>query len=315
MKRGFKSWFLRALLLVGLVVFVALAWVGVEAVRGPVAPVEEHRVLDQELFSGDALPALAPESAGAASVDALEIVLRLEEGDHVVRGGAPAGAVRIDATYDTANYELSSSVEDREGRLSRYEVDFQRTTSALRSLLTSMKHDVVANELQVLLPEGVPIDLTVELRRGEFELDLSGLSIARLSIDGGMGEVDLTFDRENPIAMDSLGVRMKMGELRARGLGHADARRIDLRGRMGEFTLGFEGRPRFDSEVVVRVTMGSANLSLPEGMPFSVLDTSSTMGEVYVRRDLPQVRADPGVEPPAHLLLDLGVRMGEIGVR
>lgn len=300
------------LLQVALVLFVLVAaWVGVELARGPVEPAVEHRVLAQPLDAG----LERPPAEGVAASAALRVRLSFEEGLFVVQGGGGAGEVRVDAQYDTATYALETALEDGADGVPVYEATFRRKISMVRSLVTELRGEGFDSRVQVVLPEGVPLDLTLDLSKGEHRVDLSGLSVARLEVVGRMGEVQLAFGSPNPVAMSELALDASMGEFTIHGLGHANARSIDVNGSMGELRLGFEGALRGTSDVAVHVRMGSAELIVPEGHPLEFAHESNFMGELSVRRRVVEDHGDPGLAAEPRLRLDLSVSLGELSVR
>ena len=334
MKRRTKLvlWALLGLPLLAVVLLLAVA-----LILGPVEPVPESEVFEvasAELRSlagpPDAVPSdtgspdtgrsdtsqLGPwrgdeVNPGSMNPPALHVSLTLEEGQFDVLPGEPGGPIRVDAQYDAGSFLLTHESATGPDGTRHFNLEFRRTAWMLRGLL-SPQTIKLESRIRVFLPPDVPMNLVLRLSKGQHDVDLSGLAVRSLLFKTGMGQTNLTFDQPNPVSMELCWIRAGQGQLKARGLGHANARVLDFRGSMGESTLDFGGSPLGETFAKVRMSMGSARIRIPAERRVEYVATESFLGTV--RR--PELRSPPADrELEGTLTLDLGVWLGEIDVR
>jgi hypothetical protein len=337
----------NVLIVIAALVLVLLAYVGIELARGPAESRPERVAL--ELPVGPApppAPALEPgprsepgdeavpgeaEETDAAEAEApgelplaaallvegppLRVRISLEEGEFRIRRGGVGGVVRVEGTYDSAVYELSQEYEPDEVEGGLLTVKLRRNISAVRSLLTALRDDSPENHLVVELPAGLPLDLSLNLSKGEHEVDLTGLAVVRLDVDARMGEFEMLVGQPNPVEMVEAVVVAKMGEFELRGLGDANLRHLSYTGSMGDHVIDFGGAARVDTSAEVSISMGSGRVRVPGDRDFEIERRSSFLAELSTYRAGP--RGGPEDPPPQEglLTLDLSVRMGELLVR
>ncbi|MFQ5599292.1 MAG: hypothetical protein ACE5G2_01920 [Candidatus Krumholzibacteriia bacterium] len=254
-------------------------------------------------------------SAGGSAAGVLEVVIDLEGGEFEIVPAAPGAPIRVEAEYDEGLYRLEPSFSSDPERGDRFGLLFERRgqLSLLRQIVYR-RHEQAEGWVRVHLPSDVPMDLSVRIRKGEAELDLSGLALRMLEVDHGMGTTQLSFDEPSPVPMDVLEIKAKMGELAASGLGHAGARRLRFAGKMGDFRLDMRGPWRTDTSAEVRITMGSALVRVPRDVRVELTNRRVVFGNLEARRDDP--RGDPELRGPGKtLLLETSVRFGEMVIR
>ena len=124
------------------------------------------------------------------------------------------------------------------------------------------------NRWDLRLTDAVPLALTVELGMSNAQLDLSGFRLTALSVEAGMAEATLRFDRPNPETLETVDISAGMAEFKALGLGHARFRRLDFEGGAGRFVLDFRGDALLPGAVAdLELGMASAEVILPAGRP------------------------------------------------
>jgi hypothetical protein len=244
----------------------------------------------------------------------LRVMISLEEGEFRIRRGGVGGVVRVEGTYDSAVYELRQEFdpEGAEGGLVR--VKLRRHISAVRALLTGLRAGEPENRLTVELPAGVPLDLSLNLSKGEHDVDLTGLAVARLDMNASIGEFEMMVGKPNPIEMSEAVIVARMGEFQMRGLGDADVRHLSYTGKMGDHLVDFGGVSRGDTTAEIQISMGSGRVNVPRNRDFEIDRRSVFLGEFTVRSS--GIELGPEDRPPDGLLtLDLSVRMGEMVLR
>lgn len=243
----------------------------------------------------------------------LRVDIHLEEGDFTIAPGPLASGLRVSGTYDEAAYGLA--VHDDGGGEIR--IDFRRKLGWLSSL-AGLKHGDhgIENHLTLALPADTPLDLRLHLRRGEANIDLSGLSLHSLEVDSAMGDFEIHLGGPNPIAMTHAELRTRMSEFRFTGLGQLRAGTLDFRAAMGDVKLDW-GVSVGSASATIELMMGEAVIRLPRDLRVEIGDKRAVMGEIVERLSPPVVETDPELAShggsPA-LKLDLRVQMGEIEV-
>lgn len=245
----------------------------------------------------------------------LRVMVSLEEGEFRIRRGGPGGVVRVDGTYDAAVYELRQQFDPDDGEGGLVRVKLRRHISAVRAFLTGLRSGEPDNRLTVELPPGVPLDLSLHLSKGEHEVDLTGLAVARLELDASMGEFELTVGQPNPVEMSEAVIVARMGEFEMRGLGDADLRHLSYTGKMGDHLIDFGGVARGDTTAEVSISMGSGRVRVPADRDFEIDRRSVFLGELTTRRGRRTAGPEDPPPPDGLLTFDLRVRMGDLLLR
>ncbi len=299
------------------ILIVLLALAALATLQGPPQSAPKKEQLEQ--------PAAAPPAA-TSSHRALHVSIHLESGEFDIVPTSLGKSIRVDADYDDALHRLEHEFVPNPAGGDRFTLrcESRSTWRHLRRAAGDLRHQAVDEtgseerlprraRVRVELPVGVRMDLDLDLGKGNARIDLSGLSLERLILDHAMGNTELAFTQPNPIEMERMIIRGKMGELSLTGLAHAHARALEFQGQMGDYRLDFTGEwgPRLEGSV--QVTMGSAIVDLPRDVHlehrkgrvvFGKLDTSHRSSS----RD-PELRHERTIE------LDTLVRFGNLQIR
>lgn len=109
-----------------------------------------------------------------------------------------------------------------------------------------------------------PIDLSLSTGAYDGELDLSGLSIANLSISDGASKTIVEFDQLNPIKMETLSYKTGASDVELLGLGNANVSEIYFDSGVGAYKLDFSGEMPEDISVRIQSGMSDMTLIIPE---------------------------------------------------
>jgi len=314
MKAGCQKWLIGCIA-VPCILLVLFA-ITVLVVRMQGAP--EHRMekanLEQPiaaLTSGQlAAEGLTGGAAGPAT-GTLGVRIRLTEGHFIIKPGPPGGSIRVEGDYDAGAYDLVQKADTSNPDAPTYELSFEPKYSWLRRILTEggVHVDDDQNPLTIWLPAGTPMDLDLHVAVGKSEVDLGGLSLRRASLDMRMGEHTLRVPQLNPLEMEQVTLRGRMGEMRLHDLGNLRAGVIDIWGRMGEMRIDI-GPIAKDTKINSRFMMGAVRISVPQGVrvkssssvflgesqglqedpngpdsgPLLEIQSDATMGEIRVTR-------------------------------
>ena len=259
--------------------------------------------------------AAAPAAQGSASSDATpRVEIELQDGRFEIRSGPAGTEIQVDGEYAENYYELieEQTPADASGgptttiRLRPTSGELVRMMAAFRSAVDTSR---MPNRLTVLIPAGLPIALTLEVRRGESRIDLGGLTLTDLDADLSMGDHRLGFGEPLAEQLGHLRVRASMGDIELAQLGNARARELRLSGRMGNFEVDLGGNWPTDDISVLQVShsMGDLELRIPNAVRVTLDSRSSaSMGESdQIERQ--EETVDPGAP---ELRLDLSATMG-----
>lgn len=263
-----------------------------------------------------------------ASAHPIDVFIELEAGEFEIVPAVTGGAIRVDADYDEALHRLEHEFEaDPPGGRFRLSFTTRGSWRHLRRAVNDATGRVrsedepgnrrthrVPSRVRVELPVGVPMHLELRVGKGSTRIDLTGLSLRRLALDHGMGDTDLVITQPNPLEMETLDVRGKMGDLTLAGLGHAHARRFDFAGQMGSFELDFDGAWQADLEGNVTITMGNAVIDIPVGVALEVTGRKVIFGglETSAAR---APKASEGKVSGHTATLQTSVRFGNLDIR
>jgi hypothetical protein len=246
--------------------------------------------------AGDAASGAAAKGAGAKSGDPFRLTVELAEGDFTVRKGPEGGQVQVEGTYAEGMYELTESTGADEAGRSRTTVRFKSKAPMWARILGGMGGGRDNQpRLTVLIPAGVPIDLTLRVGMGESRVDLGGLSLTDLGIDLSMGNHRLDF--KEPVVGGVRRVRLNasMGNIAVDNLGNTGADAIEASGNMGNFTadLGGAWQPESAAELNFTQSMGQLTLQVPNSVRLDANIISSQESGTPRRSNTDEETKDP----------------------
>lgn len=262
--------------------------------------------------------AAAADASGeaAATEDPLRLHIELQDGTFEIRPGPAGSGVTVEGEYAAPYYELvEERGTDQDGRQTmRIALRPTRSILVRAAAILRSDGDGVANDLSVTIPEGVPIELVLNLSAGETRTDLGGLTLTGLEADLSMGEHRLDFSR--PLAQSLARVRVKgsMGDINLENLGNARALEFETSSRMGNFNvdLGGDWPTETVADLVFNHSMGDLRLNVPETVRIATDSESSVrLGESA------ELDAVQGLDDPAApvVRLHLSTTMGETRFR
>ena len=177
------------------------------------------------------------ESVGLSDADSVRVDIFLAAGELDVGGGANE-LLEADFTFNVA--ELEPEVEMSGDTVS------VRTPDLSADVDSWWDVDEYRYEWDLRLNDGVPMEMNVEMGAGRADLELGSLSLARLDVAAGAGEV--TVDLSDSALLTRLDVVAGVGEVTVDLSGSwQDDLDATIKGGVGDFTL------RLPSGVGVRV--------------------------------------------------------------
>jgi len=298
------------------ILMALLALAALATLQGPPQSSPKNEKIEQ--------PAAAPPAATPPRT--LHVFILLESGEFEIVPTSLGTSIRVDADYDQALQRLEHEFVPDPAGGDRFTLrcESRSTWGQLRRAAGDIRRqaaDETGREerlprrarVRVELPVGVPMDLELEVGKGNTRIDLSGLSLERLILDHAMGNTELAFTQPNPIEMERMIIHGKMGELSLTGLAHAHARALEFQGQMGDFRLDFTGEwgPRLEGSV--QVTMGSAIVELPRDVLLEHRKGHVVFGKLETSHR--SSSRDPETRLERTIALDTLVRFGNMQIR
>jgi hypothetical protein len=183
--------------------------------------------------------------------------IRFDIGSIEIGGETGANLYSVDLEYDKSSYQpevnYQPPVSGDEGTFSfRLESDHK---IGLRA-----EHH---NRLHLNLTKSMPLKLNINNGVGDARLSLSGLEIARLDLESGVGGSKLTSYEPNAVPCDLVRLKNGVGSLDAVGLGNLNFRELEFEGGVGGANLDFTGTWKRDADIRVQVGVGGVTLRMP----------------------------------------------------
>jgi len=232
----------------------------------------------------------APDRSGAKAVETkgiepLRLDIDLEEGQFIIRPGPPSSQVQVEGTYAENLYELTERHDADSGRGQRTTIRFRSKAPAWARMLAGVGSDGAGRPtLTVLIPAGVPMELTLRVSVGESQIDLGGLTLRELGLDLSMGNHQVDFKEPLVEGLRRLQLSARMGNVSVDHLGNARAQAIDTSGSMGNLRadLGGAWKPGSSADLSFTHSMGELTLNVPTQVRIET-NFSSSQGEVENR--------------------------------
>jgi hypothetical protein len=271
-------------------VAVAVSWArSTVAELGDPTPADHTRTItlgqpsapDAAVGATGATSGAAAKGAGAKTGDPLRLTVELAEGDFTVRKGPEGGQVQVEGTYAEGMYELTENTGADDAGRSRTTIRFKSKAPMWARILGGMGRGRDNQpRLTVLIPAGVPIDLTLRVGMGESRIDLGGLTLSDLGVDLSMGNHLLDFKEPVVGGLRRVRLNASMGNISVDNLGNARADAIEASGNMGNFTadLGGAWQPEADAELNFTQSMGQLTLQVPNSVRLDANIISSEGG-------------------------------------
>jgi hypothetical protein len=182
------------------------------------------------------------------------------------------------------------------------------------------KWDNNANEWNLRLSNKIPLELEISLGLGEGDLDFTDMQIEDLSLEAGLAEMNIRFDRPNNKEINRLKIESGLGEFTAKGLLNSNFRKLTFEGGLGSAELHFTGEMNHPAEAKIEVGLGSVEIYLPEGLPVKVYAERGFLSSIDLD-DFRKVHKREWESPnwredaPQRLELTIEVGMGSVSVK
>ncbi|HVS15122.1 MAG TPA: hypothetical protein VMV46_14435 [Thermoanaerobaculia bacterium] len=253
-------------------------------------------------------PELLADPAIASRIGRIQ--LDLAYGEFEIVAGEPGSEVEVEADFEEGAYRFEERLVETEDGGYTYTVTM-RPRGGMVGLMLRGAGSNPGNSVTIRLPPDRPLDLVGTLGLGSSVLDLGGLWLRRVDLDGGTGEHTITFDRPLRSPLELFAVRKSIGELTVESLGNASPAVVELEQSVGEITVDLGGAWVTDSELRISNRIGEVSIRAPDRARLEIDSASIGIGERVIRS--PSGEGLPDDAPTLRLLVR--GQVGEINVR
>lgn len=177
-----------------------------------------------------------------------------------------AGRVDVRSAPNAVLYDMHLRYDERRGApVHRYDAASRSAVLGLESREGAQRFSDRddSGELRLALPNGVPLDLDLQLGGTESRLDLGGIMLQSLRLECGATDASLTFSQPNRTRMLDLTIDVGAADLLAVHLANANADQIRVHGGVGVADLDFSGTWTRDLIVDAKLAVGKLILRVP----------------------------------------------------
>jgi hypothetical protein len=164
----------------------------------------------------------------------------------------------FDLEYDKASYRPDAKYDppgdSGEGRF----------TFDLNSMhRAGLRRERQNNRLLLAFTDSIPLDLKVNTGVGDARLSLTGLKVARIDFESGVGGAKISAYEPNPIQCEFVRLKNGVGGFDATGLGNLNFRDFEFEGGVGGANLDFSGDWKQDANIRIQVGVGGVTVRMP----------------------------------------------------
>ncbi|UCG62943.1 MAG: hypothetical protein JSV52_06585 [Candidatus Zixiibacteriota bacterium] len=236
----------------------------------------------------------------------------LGAGEFTVRSKDMAEAAVIDITYDPRRVEYLVDYAEKRGTC------FIDLESEHRS---STNIDTDDNRWDIVLSKKYPTSIEMDIGACDADIDLGGIPLQEFSLDVGAASAVLEFSEPNPIRLEEIDIDAGASSVEIHSVGNANFEYFDFDGGAGSFELDLRGEYSGESVISVDIGLGSADITLPDGVPFRI----ETEGDNWLssvdlhNRDMDEVdddvyESDDFDGANTRITLEISVGLGSVDV-
>jgi hypothetical protein len=220
------------------------------------------------------------------------VVLTIQEAELRIEPLEAGEPLRVEGRYDVNAFALEGDLDPGAGDDDAwvYHATFGRAEgSGAFSGLVSLVRGTTAR-IQVFLPEDVPLDLQLDMKKGGAVVRLAGLWLGAAEIDFDSGAFDLSVGEPLREPMESLTIRTANGACLLNSLGNASPRLLDVSYRMGGIDMDLGGRWLGDAEINISGGDGGGVVHLPSGVIMEGLNRGAIEPPIAPELKLPTLK-------------------------
>jgi hypothetical protein len=139
----------------------------------------------------------------------------------------------------------------------------------------SISFDTEENRWDIVLSNKYESKLDLSIGACDAKIDLGGLPLRELSINFGAASGIIEFSKPNSIRLEEFRLDAGASSLDLQSIGNANFSRFEFSGGVGSFKLDFRGEYKGESEIYIEIGLGSADITLPIGVPVRVISADA----------------------------------------
>lgn len=149
--------------------------------------------------------------------------------------------------------------------------------------------------ISIGLNSGIPLDLSVHTGASSYSLDLSGMRVSSLMLEGGASSGEIFWNSSNPVTLGRMDINAGASSLTLSGLGYANVRNLILKGGAGSYTLDFSGDYTGTGIVSIDSGLSSVSIRIPPNLGARVIkkDQMSSMNTACLSMTEPDTYETP----------------------
>lgn len=224
--------------------------------------VSEIRHFDSHELQGVILSELPPD------VIPVKVFIDTNISNVTVLSDAGSGSISVTGECDTKNGVFQFVSRDGQNGSGRgYAITYLTRKKLFLNVGNKRATKIMdRNQLTIHLPTDSAIDLEINHRAGNLDLELTGIPLHLLKVESKMSEVTIRNLSKNPLVLDDLMLDLSMGKLHLKNMQNFRFTRLSLEGAMGDFHLKCNGPFYRSGTVLLDASIGDFELRFPENV-------------------------------------------------
>jgi hypothetical protein len=226
------------------------------------AEVSEIRHFDSHELQGVILSELPPD------VIPVKVFIDINFANVTVLSDAASGALSVTGECDTKNGVFQFVSRDgQHGRGRGYVISYLTRKMLLLNMSNNRAKKIMdRNQLTIHLPTDSAIDLEINHRSGNLDLELTGIPLHLLKVESKLSDVTIRNLSKNPLVLDDLMLDVSMAKLNLKNMQNFRFTRLSLEGGMGEYHLKCNGPFYRSGTIHLDASMGDFELRFPKNV-------------------------------------------------
>ncbi len=246
--------------------------------------------------------------------DADEVVLRCElgAGEFTITPGDIAEAAVVDITYNPRRVDYYVDYEEKRGKC-YIELESEHHSKS--------NIDTEDNIWDITLSTRYEASIEIDIGACDASIDLGGVPLKEVTLDIGAASGVMEFSAPNPIRLEEIDIDAGASSLEIHNLGNANFDYFNFDGGAGSFDLDLTGKYEGESMVSIDIGLGSADITLPEDVPFRIeTEGDNWLSSVDIHnRDMDEVDEDVYESSDfdradTRIILEISVGLGSVDI-
>ncbi len=193
-----------------------------------------------------------------------KVVLDLSHGSFIIKPAPEGEGLSARARFDAEAYTISEEFTVQPDSTWVYHLKFFRHLNGGQAIFRSLFMKGARPEVQVFLPQDVPLVLVGNISQGGMEAEFGGLWLKEADLSYEKGGFSFGFSEPLREPMDRLFVHGAMGGTEMTLIGNASPAILDVNLRMGGGDIDLSGQWLQDCHASFAVRMGGMSVTIPK---------------------------------------------------